>query len=228
MPHHQDESHSDTQNHDSVFAATLKTLGMASVGTGLLVVLHHKYRQQHDTQAQLQDYVVGAKVQLKRLHHANTQAIHGAKQSWLAAWSSQPDSNVDSNKDNQKNAVWQQQEVSASLVQGGVDGKQTIKAPTAQTLTNHHDKTTAVAWVSGVAELSKGEFAVVGIADDHSKTIVWQTPMPERVHDIVVQPVNMHQATSITSATSITPSAVTILTVDTHQHVVVMGRRPSE
>lgn len=70
-----------------------------------------------------------------------------------------------------------------------------------------------IAWVSGVAAMPKSvaladdaqDFGVVGI--DEYRQLVWQTTMPERVHDIVVQP---QQGDAI------------------KRHVVVMGRRPSE
>lgn len=74
-----------------------------------------------------------------------------------------------------------------------------------------------IAWVSGVAAMPKSvmlddndaqDFGVVGI--DAERQLVWQTTMPERVHDIVVQPKptpNQDDADK--------------------RHVVVMGRRPS-
>lgn len=62
-------------------------------------------------------------------------------------------------------------------------------------------------WISGVADLTSNEFAVVGI--DTNRKIVWHTPMPERVHDILIQPLSQDSNLS-------TP------------HVAVMGRRPSE
>ena len=73
-----------------------------------------------------------------------------------------------------------------------------------------------VCWVSGVASMpyqhladnasdsTEAGYGVVGI--DAERQLVWQTTMPERVHDIVVQP-------SADTAT---------------RDVVVMGRRPSE
>lgn len=72
-----------------------------------------------------------------------------------------------------------------------------------------------IAWVSGVAAMPKSvaldeddaqDFGVVGI--DAERQLVWQTTMPERVHDIVVQPSSNDDAIK--------------------RHVVVMGRRPSE
>ena len=76
-----------------------------------------------------------------------------------------------------------------------------------------------VCWVSGVASMPQAAtltsdedlvdgYGVVGI--DADRQIVWQTTMPERVHDIVVQP-------------SITDSSRPVT-----RDVVVMGRRPSE
>jgi hypothetical protein len=55
------------------------------------------------------------------------------------------------------------------------------------------------------------DFGVVGI--DADRQIVWQTTMPERVHDIVVQPVADIKNVFIDSR---------------NRDVVVMGRRPSE
>ncbi|WP_434352739.1 DUF1513 domain-containing protein [Psychrobacter sp. HD31] len=70
---------------------------------------------------------------------------------------------------------------------------------------NHKQK---VEWVSGVANKTIGaefdDFSVVGI--DKKRQIVWQTSVPERVHDIVVQPKK----------------------VWCDKNVAVMGRRPSE
>ncbi|WP_352336997.1 DUF1513 domain-containing protein [Psychrobacter sp. 16-MNA-CIBAN-0192] len=84
-----------------------------------------------------------------------------------------------------------------------------------------------VCWVSGVAAMPKAsksanlqdddsdfhesDFGVVGI--DADRQIVWQTTMPERVHDIVVQPINKDSSNK---------SKIN------KRDVVVMGRRPSE
>ncbi|WP_201586506.1 DUF1513 domain-containing protein [Psychrobacter jeotgali] len=81
-----------------------------------------------------------------------------------------------------------------------------------------------VNWVSGVASMpqpsllnsqSAGDengFGVVGI--DAHRQLVWQTTMPERVHDIVVQPM-------VNNKDNIDDKMP-------NRHVVVMGRRPSE
>ena len=74
-----------------------------------------------------------------------------------------------------------------------------------------------VKWVSGVAALGEGGYGVVGI--DSKRQIVWQSPMTERVHDIVVQPAADDTNTKIGA---ITGAATKV------REVVVMGRRPSE
>ncbi len=69
-------------------------------------------------------------------------------------------------------------------------------------------------WISGVADLKSNDFGVVGI--NRQRQVIWQTTLPERVHDILLQPRSKGQhhnqpAASLTSC-----------------HVAVMGRRPSE
>lgn len=76
------------------------------------------------------------------------------------------------------------------------------------------DAIDTVQWVSGVAALVEGGYGVVGI--DSERQIAWQTPMSERVHDIVVQPAAKPELSQPTSAAA------------TVREVVVMGRRPSE
>ncbi len=82
-----------------------------------------------------------------------------------------------------------------------------------------------ISWVSGVASMPKGQaslsqnehdFGVVGI--DAERQIVWQTTMPERVHDIVVQPV-MDDKDNLIHGNNNNSQ---------HRDVVVMGRRPSK
>ena len=81
-----------------------------------------------------------------------------------------------------------------------------------------------ISWVSGVADLTNNEFAVVGI--DGQRQICWQTAMPERVHDILIQP---DRESSNASAAR---DNCTDLHNRTARHnsidVAVMGRRPSE
>jgi len=85
------------------------------------------------------------------------------------------------------------------------------------------DAIDAVQWVSGVAALVEGGYGVVGV--DSERQIVWQTPMSERVHDIVVQPAADGTNTKI-GATIYTRTDGT--TATKLREVVVMGRRPSE
>ena len=92
----------------------------------------------------------------------------------------------------------------------------------------HLQTTPPVSWVSGVASMPKiashdgddtSGFGVVGI--DADKTVVWQTIMPERVHDIVVQPM-IHVADNAHLKNNAPVQQ------DISRDVVVMGRRPSE
>lgn len=80
--------------------------------------------------------------------------------------------------------------------------------------------TTDVTWVSGVADLTTNEFAVVGI--DKDRQICWQTPMPERVHDILIQP-NL-----ASSKAKFNKKCNPNSNPKFNTHVAVMGRRPSE
>ena len=224
MLRHQDKSHYNNPHSsppDSVSAllTTVKTFGLASVGTAALVALHHQYRKRYHHDAHLQDYVQGAKAELKRLHRANTHAIHSAQQSWLTAWQ-QPQPNDKKARDKEAKKEAQNNELQAdsnvySQAQSFHQNRPVSNAP--------------VVWVSGVAELSKGEFAVVGIAANANKEIVWQTPMPERVHDIVVQPIIADKSDAHShTQTSLHTQEKLHTQPHTDQHVVVMGRRPSE
>lgn len=94
-----------------------------------------------------------------------------------------------------------------------------------------------VCWVSGVASMPKhtalvkqaashaNDFGVVGI--DADRQIVWQTTMPERVHDIVVQP-----ATNAKEALFDDDNNHNVSNrhndIVQYRDVAVMGRRPSE
>lgn len=89
------------------------------------------------------------------------------------------------------------------------------KADYSETNRSSEATVATVQWVSGVAALVEGGYGVVGV--DSERQIVWQTPMSERVHDIVVQPA-AHGINVITDATTATKV----------REVVVMGRRPSE
>ncbi len=81
-----------------------------------------------------------------------------------------------------------------------------------------------VSWVSGVADLTNNEFAVVGIDSQHQ--ICWQTAMPERVHDILIQPDQEFSNASAAhnNGTDLPNRIARNNSID----VAVMGRRPSE
>ncbi|MGP4788267.1 DUF1513 domain-containing protein [Psychrobacter sp. 1Y11] len=184
---------------NDVSSAFLSTLSATVTATVALVSIHHYYRKQQQPEARLQDYVVGINAKLNssaplpRLQHAYQQA--------KLAYQNYPEDSV-------HDAV-----VNAAVIQGKVSG-----------VAERHTTTMlprAVCWVSGVAAIPKrlisndgndnyneNDFGVVGI--DADRQIVWQTTMPERVHDIVVQP--LFSSREKTEA----------------RDVVVMGRRPSE
>lgn len=168
------------------------------MGTTALLSIHHRYRKQRQPNARVQDYLIGLRTQLQllssqsapqlsRLQYAYKQA-GGA---WQHAYYSYSNNNDDANAD--------------------FSAMHTTTMPVRQ-----------VQWVSGVASMpqarkltqnkddadDKNNFGVVGIDTDCQ--IAWQTTMPERVHDIVVQPFTRR------------------LNHHTHRDVVVMGRRPSE
>jgi len=178
----------------------LTTSMLTAIGTAALVGIHHRYRKQQHPDASLQDYVTGIRTQwqalrstidltskLTRLRHACQQAVATGKQAYHAV---------------------------------GDDKSNTPDFAAAHTTTM---LARPVSWVSGVASMPKNkvslsqnehDFGVVGI--DADRQIVWQTTMPERVHDIVVQPVPVNV------------SEVQHSNVEKRRDVVVMGRRPSE
>ena len=183
--------------------SSLKTaLGIVSgtmLGTAALVSAHHCYRKQSAPEASLQDYLTGLNSRLQalpslKLTHSSSQLArlrYAYKQASSAYLNYSPDCLA--NIDNSLEALH----------------TTTILAR-------------PVSWVSGVASMPQNIslinddedscFGVVGI--DADRQIVWQTTMPERVHDIIVQP--MIDANDTQSKN------------DSERDVVVMGRRPSE
>ncbi|MGM8886079.1 DUF1513 domain-containing protein [Psychrobacter sp. 1U2] len=165
----------------------LNTLLSTVSATAALVGVHHYYRKQQQPDARLQDYVVGIKAKLQLLPSAQLPRLQNAYRQAKLAYQSYP-------KDSDN----------------GI-GERYITTMLSR----------PVCWVSGVAAMPKrlisnngndnyneNDFGVVGI--DADRQIVWQTTMPERVHDIVVQP--------FISSSKKTEA----------RDVVVMGRRPSE
>ena len=181
----------------------LTTSMLTAMGTAALVGIHHRYRKQQHPDASLQDYVTGIRTQwqalrlttdstskLTRLRYACQQAVATGKQAYHHA--------IDNDE---------------------------CDAPDFTAMHTTTMLARPVSWVSGVASMPKNkalssqnehDFGVVGI--DADRQIVWQTTMPERVHDIVVQPVSVHVPEAHDQHNTIEPS----------RDVVVMGRRPSE
>ena len=196
--------HHDRSNEpkaSSISRELLTTSMLTAVGTAALVGIHHHYRKQQHPDASLQDYVAGMRAQLQALQPAtgstpNLKRFRYACQQAAVTWQQAYHHVID---DNESNVL---------------------------DLTTMHTTTMLarpVRWVSGVASMPKNnaslnqnehDFGVVGI--DADRQIVWQTTMPERVHDIVVQPTNVSE------------SQVQDSNVDQRRDVVVMGRRPSE
>ncbi|MGM8900655.1 DUF1513 domain-containing protein, partial [Psychrobacter sp. 1Y4] len=173
---------SDDERHDrsyepkasSVSRELLTTSMLTAVGTAALVGIHHRYRKQQHPDASLQDYVAGMRAQLQALQSRagstpNLRRFRYACQQAAVTWHQAYNNVIDDNK--------------SDILD----------------LTTMHTTTMLarpVRWVSGVASMPKDQaslnqnehdFGVVGI--DADRQIVWQTTMPERVHDIVVQPV---------------------------------------
>ena len=180
----------------------LTTSVLTAVGTAALVGIHHCYRKQQHPDASLQDYVDGICTQLQALHAAPVSTPKLSRLRYACE---------------QAAATWKQ----AYHAVG--DGKS--NTPDFAVMHTTTMLARPVSWVSGVASMPKDQtsssqnehdFGVIGI--DADRQIVWQTTMPERVHDIVVQPVSVNVSEAQTQHSN----------VDQKRDVVVMGRRPSE
>ena len=176
-------------------------LGIASgtmLGTVVLVGAHHCYRKQHAPEASLQDYLTGLNARLQALPLLKPTHLPSQLARLRYAYNQATDAYLDYAKD--------------------------ISDNTNTNLAALHTTTMlarSVSWVSGVASMPQTSalndnedscFGVVGI--DADRQLVWQTTMPERVHDIVVQPTIGANGMQSKNATE--------------RDVVVMGRRPSE
>ena len=194
----------DKQSNNELLATSALTMLSTIMGTVALVGIHHRYRKQRQPDARLQDYVVGIRSQLQSLTSTPTPQLARfsyACQQAATAWQHAYYLSLDDRKNTNHHSV---ADFSA--------------AHTTTVLTR------PICWVSGVASMPKNsalanddqradnDFGVVGI--DADRQIVWQTTMPERVHDIVVQPVLSDQDSTVKNHSS--------------RDVVVMGRRPSE
>lgn len=194
----------DKQSNNELLAISALTMLSTIMGTVALVGIHHRYRKQRQPDARLQDYVVGIRSQLQSLTSTPTPQLARfsyACQQAATAWQHAYYLSLDDKNNTNHHSV---ADFSA--------------AHTTTVLTR------PICWVSGVASMPKNsalanddqradnDFGVVGI--DADRQIVWQTTMPERVHDIVVQPVLSDQDSTMKNHSS--------------RDVVVMGRRPSE
>ena len=207
-------------NHERLATSLLTTLGSV-MGTATLIGLHHYYRKQHQPEARLQDYVTGVRSQLhvlQALPKPQLTRFRYAYQQAFAAWQQAYHNDMDNKSYHRKNAA-------------------TDFAATHSTIMLAR----SVCWVSGVASMPKNisltndddgnnnsndenGFGVVGIDED--RQIVWQTTMPERVHDIVVQPIAPTKNPIAKNPTAKTNNILN--NSNRYRHVVVMGRRPSE
>ena len=203
-------------NHERLATSLLTMLGSV-IGTATLIGLHHHYRKQHQPEARLQDYVTGVRSQL----HATKPQLTRFRYAYQQA-----------------SATWQQ------AYHDDIDNKNYHSKNTVVDFTATHSTimlARSVCWVSGVASMPKNisltndddgnnnsndenGFGVVGI--DADRQIVWQTTMPERVHDIVVQPIAPTKNSIAKNPTAKTNNILN--NSNCHRHVVVMGRRPSE
>lgn len=194
----------------ALISSALTTLGSV-LGTVALVGVHHHYRKQHQPEARLQDYVAGVRTQLHILKVSPKPQLtrfRYAYQQASAAWQQAYHDDIDDKNHDSKDTVTDLMAMHSTIM---------LARP--------------VCWVSGVASMPKNislinnddtndenGFGVVGI--DADRQIVWQTTMPERVHDIVVQPITNIQNRQ---------NNQNRLNVHNRQRdVVVMGRRPSE
>ena len=200
----------ENQPNYELFAISALTMLSTVIGTAVLVGIHHRYRKQHHPDASLRDYVVGMRSQLQSLSSTSKRELvqfrHACQQATFA---------------------WQQ------AYRLPIQGKQNANHNSLADFSAAHTTTVLprpVCWVSGVASMPKNialanddsadenHFGVVGIAAD--RQLVWQTTMPERVHDIVVQPVLDRESNFSNHNQNANHNR--------NRDVVVMGRRPSE
>ncbi|WP_296245887.1 MULTISPECIES: DUF1513 domain-containing protein [unclassified Psychrobacter] len=194
----------DKQSHYELVATSALTALCSVIGSAALVGMHHRYRKQYQPNASLRDYVTGIRSQLQPSMSApkrQVSQLRYACQQAAFAWQEAYRSPTGAEHFTHNNSVTEFSALHTTTV---------LARP--------------ICWVSGVASMPKNialandddshenDFGVVGINAD--RQIVWQTTMPERVHDIVVQPISNAQNSSARN--------------DQTRDVVVMGRRPSE
>lgn len=182
------------QSDTSTVKTAFRVVSGTMLGTATLVGIHHRYRRQKQPDARLQDYLVGLNARLQSLPSLELKPSQLARLRY--AYKQATSAYLNYSKDISENSS-----DSASDDLAELHTTTMLARP--------------VSWVSGVASMPQNVnnnedsgFGVVGI--DADRQIVWKTTMPERVHDIVVQP----------NASQFNDSE--------NRDVVVMGRRPSE
>lgn len=180
----------------SITNTVANTIGLSVITTATAVGVHHIWRKRKYPNAKVLDYIAGTATQWQRVQYANKNALKAWQQGYFAKVA---DTVVDTD----------------DHITPSTRASKVKPTPAAGTL--------PVTWVSGVADMSKGQggelddFSVVGI--DKNRQIVWRTTLPERVHDIVVQP---------------PPPNLPLIKgrnqfiQNRKRDVAVMGRRPSE
>ncbi len=216
---------------NSLINPLAQTLGLSVIGTTVAVGCHHLWRKRSNSNAKLSDYLMGTAQQWQRIEQSNQQAWRAWQQTYYQKTNFQQ-------TDFQKNA-FQQTDFEQTNVQ-----QTSHQANHQNSHNNKENKLNHVQWVSGVANKNNGsikngktgstgefdDFSVVGI--DKHRQIVWQTDVPERVHDIVVQPsLEKHsqaqtQVQTKNQSNNNPPSPQP--SQENKRHVAVMGRRPSE
>lgn len=189
----------------TVIRTTLGTTLGVFLGTTALVGAHHYYRRQQQPEALLCDYLTGVRSQLQSLSLQRLQPSSSFKRLQYTYQQAKYAHHTYSKSD-AKNSTIKDNSAKTAVHLAAVPVTTMLTRP--------------VCWVSGVASMSQVTddatevegFGVVGI--DSERQLVWQTTMPARVHDIVVQPICITQHHAIPN--------------DQKRDVVVMGRRPSE
>ncbi|MDN5565914.1 MAG: DUF1513 domain-containing protein [Psychrobacter sp.] len=193
----------------AVHSNVLKTAIGTVFGTAALVGIHHRYRKQQQADARLQDYLTGMRYQLRSLTVSPDSTLNRLQYTYQQAISSYQnypqDSLVTSNRSSEHYDIAERYTtVMLARPVCWVSGVSSMPKPTSSPLTKTSSSEESISTESN----SEPCCGVVGI--DADRQIVWQTTMPERVHDIVVQPISVES------------------NADKQRDVVVMGRRPSE
>lgn len=176
---------------------------LSTLGTAAIVSVHHQWRRRHNPEAQWQDYFIGMATKLSSLHETVTKRHfenNQIKGNQIKA--SQPDNQCQPARSSQAQPPdTKDTDLSAAQAAHAVSW---VSAVATSSHDNHRNPSKSANHTQGQPQDGYG---VVGIhADGHC---IWHTPLPERLHDIVVQPQYQLQSQS-------------------NRDLAVMGRRPSE